>query len=354
MGDYPFLRHEFLTALHATGCASAKTGWQSVYLGLWRGATLAGAMPLYLKSHSRGEFVFDQQWAGAFERHGLAYYPKLLCAVPFSPVTGPRLLAQSTVDRRILAQGAVDLAAQLGVSSLHILFPNEADQACLRELGFMLREGIQFHWHNGGYTSFEDFLAALNHDKRKKIRQERRRVQEAGISFLWLRGDAIDDNQLEFFYQCYANTYRQHFSSPYLSLAFFRQIAQAIPDNLLWIMAAQGSEPIACAMNVIGQGTLYGRYWGAMEFVSGLHFETCYSQAIEYCIKHGLTLFEGGAQGAHKISRGLLPTPTWSAHWIADNRFADAIRQFLVDETRGIEDYREELDSHTPFKKPIV
>jgi len=311
-------------------------------------------MPLYLKNHSRGEFVFDQQWAEAFQRHGLAYYPKLLCAAPFSPVAGPRLLAKTGEDKRLLALGAVKLAAQIGVSSLHILFPDETDQASLREAGFMLREGIQFHWHNHGYACFEDFLAALNHDKRKKIRQERRRVHEAGLSFLWLRGDEIDDSQLEFFYQCYANTYREHYSSPYLSLDFFRRIAQAMPDNLLWIMALRSGEPVACAMNVMSGNVLYGRYWGALEFVSGLHFETCYSQAIEYCIRHGLQVFEGGAQGVHKMSRGLLPTPTWSAHWIADARFAEAIGRFLIDETQGIEQYREELDGHTPFKKPIT
>jgi hypothetical protein len=351
-GGCPFLRHEFLSALHETGCASPKTGWQALYLGLWRDGALAGALPLYLKSHSRGEYVFDHAWAAAFERHGLPYYPKLLCAVPFTPVAGPRLLAHNEEDRRTLAQGAVELARQLGVSSLHILFPDEAGRASLRGLGFLLREGIQFHWHNQGYARFEDFLAALNHDKRKKIRQQRRQIQAAGINFRWLRGADIDESQLEFFYRCYANTYREHFSAPYLSLEFFRRIAQTLPDNLLWIMALRGDEPIACALDVIGPGVLYGRYWGAAEFVSGLHFETCYAQAIEYCIAHGLASFEGGAQGVHKMSRGLLPTPTWSAHWIADAQFAEAIRTFLADETRGIEHYREELDSHTPFKQP--
>ena len=353
-GDYPFLRHEFLSALHETGCASPSTGWQAVYLGLWRGGTLAGAMPLYLKNHSRGEFVFDQQWADAFQQHGLPYYPKLLCAAPFTPVTGPRLLARAAEDKRTLALGAVELAARLGVSSLHILFPDAADLDCLRGLGFMLREGIQFHWHNPGYASFEDFLGALNHDKRKKIRQERRRAAEAGISFLWLQGADIDERQLEFFYQCYANTYQAHWSKPYLSLAFFRRLLDTMPDHLLWIMAVRGAAPIACALNVVGAGSLYGRYWGTTEFVSGLHFETCYSQAIEYCIRHGLQVFEGGAQGEHKMSRGLLPTPTWSAHWIANPGFAEAIARFLAQETRSVEHYREELDGHTPFKKPTT
>jgi len=350
-GDYPFLRHGFLSALHETGCASPKTGWQALYLGLWREGRLAGAMPLYLKSHSRGEFVFDQQWAAAFERNRLPYYPKLLSAAPFTPVAGPRLLARTDEDKRILAQGAVSLAGQLGVSSLHILFPDETDRRVLQQMGFLLREGVQFHWHNAGYAGFEDFLAALNHDKRKKIRQERRRVQEAGITFRWLTGRDITESQLQFFYQCYAHTYHEHWSSPYLSLELFRRWAEAMPDNLLWIMAMCGDSPIACALNVIGNGVMYGRYWGTMEFISGLHFETCYSQAIEYCISQGLKVFEGGAQGEHKMARGLLPTPTWSAHWIADPRFEEAIRRFLHEETQGVEHYLEELDGHKPFKK---
>lgn len=350
-GDYPFLRHEFLSALHETGCASAQTGWKPLYLGLWRESALAGAMPLYLKTHSRGEFVFDHQWANAFERNGLAYYPKLLCAAPFSPVTGPRLLADSDAERQRLAQGAVELAQRIGVSSLHILFPGQTDRMVLERMGFMLREGIQFHWHNAGYGSLDDFLAALNHDKRKKIRQQRRRIAEAGITFRWRQGSDISEAELEFFYRCYANTYEQHWSSPYLSQGFFRRITQTMPDNLLWGIALRGNEPVACAMNVIGQDALYGRYWGATEFVPGLHFETCYIQAIDYCIQHRLKRFEGGAQGEHKIARGLLPTPTWSAHWVADSRFAAAIGRFLEEESLGIEHYREELDGHTPFKK---
>ncbi len=351
VGDYPFLRHEFLLAIQDSGCVSAETGWEPLYLTLWHGQTLAGAIPLYLKSHSRGEFVFDHGWADAFERHGLAYYPKLVCAAPFTPVSGPRLLANTHGDRRILAEGAIDLARRIGVSSLHILFPNETDLAVMRELGFMLREGLQFHWHNAGYENFDGFLAALNHDKRKKIRQERRHAHEAGISFIWLKGREIQNWQIEFFYHCYVNTYHEHWSSPYLNLDFFRRIAKAMPDNLLWIFAVRGDDPVACAMNVLGDDVLFGRYWGAKQFVSGLHFETCYSQAVEYCIQHGIAHFEGGAQGVHKMARGLLPSPTWSAHWIAHSGFAKAINQFLDDEKSNIEHYIEELNAHTPFKK---
>ena len=351
VGDYPFLHHEFLIAIQDSGCVSAETGWEPLYLTLWHGQTLAGAMPLYLKSHSRGEFVFDHGWADAFERHGLAYYPKLVCVAPFTPVTGPRLLANTHGDRRILAEGAIDLARRIGVSSLHILFPNETDLAVMRELDFMLREGLQFHWHNARYDNFDGFLAALNHDKRKKIRQERRHAHQAGISFIWLKGREIQNWQIEFFYHCYVNTYHQHWSSPYLNLDFFRRIAKSMPDNLLWIFAVRGDDPVACAMNVLGDDVLFGRYWGAKQFVSGLHFETCYSQAVEYCIQHGIARFEGGAQGVHKMARGLLPSPTWSAHWIAHSGFAKAINQFLDDEKSNIEHYIEELNAHTPFKK---
>ena len=351
VGDYPFLRYEFLSALQETGCVSVETGWKPVYLTLWDEGILVGAMPLFLKSHSRGEFVFDQGWADAFERHGLSYYPKLLCAAPFSPVTGPRLLVNNSLYRHILAEGAIALAKQLRVSSLHILFANETDLSTLRELGFMLREGIQFHWNNADYKSFDQFLSALNHDKRKKIRQERRRAGEAGLVFRWIKGSEIEDKLLEFFYHCYVNTYHEHWSSPYLNLEFFRRITRAMPDNLLWIFAFRGNDPIACAMNVLSDNALFGRYWGCTQFISGLHFETCYSQAVEYCIQHRIQRFEGGAQGIHKMARGLLPTPTWSAHWIAESRFSDAIKQFLDDERLNIEHYMEELNQHTPFTK---
>lgn len=351
VGDYPFLRHEFLVAMQMTGCVGGETGWEPLYLTLWQGDELLGAMPLYVKHHSRGEFVFDHNWADAFENHGLSYYPKLICAAPFSPVTGPRLLANNAECRSLLAKGAIAAAQQLKVSSLHILFPNATDLMTLRELGFMLREGLQFHWHNAGYQNFDGFLSALNHDKRKKIRQERRHAQEAGLSFFWRKGTEISASQLEFFYYCYVNTYHEHWSEPYLNLDFFRQITQTMPDKLLWIFAVRGEEPVACAMNVLGDNALFGRYWGTTQFVSGLHFETCYSQAVEYCIEHGISRFEGGAQGVHKMARGLLPTATWSAHWIARADFAGAIKKFLDDEQLMVEHHIEQLNTHTPFKK---
>ncbi|HYG45279.1 MAG TPA: GNAT family N-acetyltransferase [Bordetella sp.] len=350
-GTQPFVRHEFLAALHDTGCAAPDTGWAPYYLVLRRDGQLAGAVPLYLKAHSRGEYVFDYAWADAFERHGLRYYPKLLAAVPFTPVGGPRLLAAHPDDRLELARGLIELAQGLKVSSLHILFPDEQDLAALRQAGYLVREGVQFHWRNAGYANLDAFLAALNHDKRKKIRQDRKKVQAAGIEYRWLRGAQIDADALAFFYRCYRHTYFSHGNPPYLSGEFFQCLHRDLPDALVLILALRDGEPMAAALNMLGGDTLYGRYWGALDFVPGLHFETCYLQSIAYCIQHGLASFEGGAQGEHKMARGLLPTPTWSAHWIADARFATAIEDFLERETAAVDGYLGELETHTPFRR---
>ena len=308
-------------------------------------------MPLYLKGHSRGEYVFDHSWADAFYQHGIRYYPKLLSAIPFTPVTGPRLLAHSLEHKRLLALGAVQLAKQLEVSSLHILFPDDGDKQVLEDIGYMLRSGVQFHWTNAGYSDFEAFLATMNQEKRKKVRQDSRKVAEAGIGFRWLRGGEIADADLRFFYRCYELTYQAHGSSPYLNLEFFRRILAAMPESVLVVLAERDGSPVAAALNVIGENVLYGRYWGTTEFVPGLHFETCYAQAIRWCIANRVDSFEGGAQGEHKMARGLLPTPTYSAHWISDNRFAAAISDFLERETSVIADYRAELGEHAPFRK---
>lgn len=350
-GMQPFVRHAFLAALHDTGCASPDTGWAPYYLVLRRDGRLAGAVPLYLKAHSRGEYVFDYAWADAFERHGLPYYPKLLAAIPFTPVGGPRLLAANPADRLELARGLIELAQGLKVSSLHILFPDEQDLAALRQAGYMVREGVQFHWHNAGYPDLDAFLAALNHDKRKKIRQDRKKVQDAGVQYRWLRGAQIDAESLSFFYRCYRHTYFLHGNPPYLSAEFFQHLHRDQADALVLILALRNGEPIAAALNMQGGSTLYGRYWGALDFVPGLHFETCYLQSIDYCIQHGLARFEGGAQGEHKMARGLLPTATWSAHWVADARFAAAIEDFLERETHAVDGYLGELEAHTPFRR---
>jgi len=350
-GPQPFVRHEFLSALHDTGCASAETGWTPYFLALRRDGQLAAAVPLYLKTHSRGEYVFDFAWADAFERHGLRYYPKLLSAVPFTPVAGARLLAAHHDDRMALAHGLIELAQGLKVSSLHLLFPCAQDLAALREAGYMIREGVQFHWHNPGYADMDQFLAAMNHDKRKKIRQDRKKVAQAGISYRWLTGSQIDAASLAFFYRCYCRTYYEHGNPPYLNEAFFTRIHAELPDALVLVLAMRDGEPVAAALNLRGGDSLYGRYWGSETYVPGLHFETCYLQAIEYCIAHGLSRFEGGAQGEHKMARGLLPTPTWSAHWVADRRFADAIQDFLDHETPAVQRYMDELEAHAPFKQ---
>ncbi|WP_373991456.1 GNAT family N-acetyltransferase [Duganella sp. BuS-21] len=349
-GDNPTLAYAFLHALHETGCAAANTGWSPRYLVLQRDGVLQAAMPLYLKDHSRGEYVFDHAWADAFHRNGIPYYPKLLSAVPFTPVTGGRLLAHNAEDRQLLARAALQVAQQLGTSSLHILFPDDQDKQALADAGYMLREGVQFHWENQDYADFDAFLASMKMEKRKKIRQDRKRVQEAGIHFEHLAGAAITDQVLRFFYECYVSTYQAHFSKPYLSLAFFRRLLAETPDSLMIVLAKRGDAPVAAALNLVGGNVMYGRYWGTLEFVSGLHFETCYVQSIAYCIRHGMARFEGGAQGIHKMSRGLVPTPTWSAHWVADPRFADAIADFLAQETAAMNDYIDELAEHLPFK----
>ncbi|MBI4190767.1 MAG: N-acetyltransferase [Betaproteobacteria bacterium] len=351
-GDDPFLRHEFLNALHETGCAGAATGWTPRFLILRENDALAGAMPLYLKSHSYGEYVFDWAWADAYQRHGLRYYPKLLNAVPFTPVSGQRLLADSRERRRLLLAAALELARTCRASSLHCLFPPAAQAAEMQDCGLLLRHGVQFHWHNDGYADFNEFLATLNHDKRKKIKQERRRVRDAGISFEWFAGSAITDARWAFFNRCYRETYRQHRSTPYLNLDFFRAIGRTMPENIALVVALRERRPVAASLNVHNGKRLCGRYWGALEYHPGLHFEACYYQVIEYCIAHRIGTFEGGAQGEHKMARGLLPVETHSAHWLAHPQFAAAIEDFLTRETRDMSRYLDELDEHSPFKIP--
>ena len=349
-GDDPFLRHEFLHALHETGCAGAATGWAPRFLGLREDGALAGAMPLYLKDHSYGEYVFDWAWADAYQRHGLRYYPKLLNAVPFTPVTGERLLAAHGGQRRQLLDAALELAREAGVSSLHCLFPPVAQAAEMEAGGLMLRHGVQFHWRNHGYADFEGFLATLNHDKRKKIRQQRRQVHAAGISCEWFAGSAITDALWVFFNRCYRETYRQHRSTPYLNLDFFRAIGRLMPENIVLIVAMRDSKPIAASLNIHNGQRLCGRYWGALEYHPALRFEACYYQVIEFCIANGIASFEGGAQGEHKIARGLLPVATQSAHWLAHPQFAAAVEDYLQRESRGIAAYVDELGARSPFK----
>ena len=344
-GGQPFVRHEFLSALIDTGCAAGASGWLPRFLLLRRAGSLAGAMPLFAKSHSYGEYVFDWAWADAHERHGVEYYPKLLCAVPFTPVRGTRILG----EKAPLIEAALHLAREL--SSLHVLFPLEEEARLLAARGMMLRRTVQFHWHNRGYADFEAFLAALSHGKRKNIRQERRRVREAGVRFRWLEGAAIERAHWEFFSRCYRRTYAAHRSSPYLNLAFFLRLGESLPQNTVLVLAEREGRPVASALLLRDASRLYGRYWGATEHIPLLHFECCYYQAIEYAIARGLEAFEGGAQGEHKIFRGLLPVETLSAHWLAHPQFARAVESFLEREGAGIARYVDELCEHSPFKE---
>ena len=354
----PFLRHEFLDALHVARCAVDDTGWSPHFVTLTdeRTGRLAAAAPVYAKQHSYGEYVFDWAWADAYQRNNLPYYPKLLCAVPFTPVQGTRLLAADDDARRHLAATLLAFAEQSNVSSLHVLFPTGDEARLLESMGMMLREGVQFHWLNDGYRHFDDFLGTLEQKKRKNIRAERRKVHDAGVTFRRLTGDQITDADWRFFSRCYQQTYREHYSSPYLNLDFFRTIGATMPENLLLVIAEADGKPIASALAVYrrgehGGGTLYGRYWGAIEHVPCLHFETAYYQLLEFCIEAGLDTFEGGAQGEHKLARGFLPTVTHSAHWLAHPAFSDAVARFLERETEHIHAYVDELREHDPFRR---
>ncbi len=347
----PTLAFAFLDSLHRTGCAARSSGWSPRYPTLWDGGRLVAAAPLYEKSHSFGEYVFDWAWADAYERHSLAYYPKLLCAVPFTPATGPRLLARGAAERTALARALVELAQTSHTSSLHVLFPADADAAALRALGLLERTGVQFHWRNPGYASFDEFLGALSHDKRKKIRQERRRLSEAGVTMRRLAGAQASAKDWDFFTTCYRRTYREHRSTPYLNRAFFGMLAERMPGNVLLVIAEREGRPIAAALDLFGAHALYGRYWGSVEYVPGLHFETCYYQAMEFCIERRIALFEGGAQGEHKHARGFLPERTRSFHWLAHPAFNRAVDDFLAREGAGISEYVDELNERSPYRR---
>jgi predicted N-acyltransferase len=350
-GWRPLLSHAFLHALHETGCASERTGWAPRYLIARRAGQLIGAVPLYLKSHSYGEYVFDWSWADAYHRHGKRYYPKLLAAVPFTPATGPRLIAADRPTRRLLLDTALKLLAQEELSSLHILFLDSGEADECAAAGMLLRNSVQFHWANSGYRDFADFTSTLNHSKRAKIRQERRKLAATGASFLRLTGREIDPAQWRFFFRCYTKTYREHHSTPYLSLEFFQRLGRDMPDNVLLVLGLKSGKPLCAALDVFNADTLWGRYWGATEYVPGLHFEACYYQAIEFCIERRIALFEGGAQGVHKLARGFLPVMTQSAHAIADPDFARAIARFVSRERDDVAQSVDELERASPFRK---
>ncbi|MES2299157.1 MAG: GNAT family N-acetyltransferase [Pseudomonadota bacterium] len=346
----PFLSYAFLHALHASGSANAASGWQPQYLALYDGDALAAALPLYLKSHSYGEYVFDWAWAEAYQRHGIDYYPKLLSAIPFTPVSGARLMARDEHARAALLAALCALQGKLEVSSTHILFPPQQEAQALEQAGFMLRSGVQFHWLNEGYRDFEHFLASLEMKKRKNIRAERRKVAQAGVTLRRVPGTEASEADWKFFKRCYDHTYATHFSSPYLNLDFFLRIGASMPANILLVIAERAGAPIAASLVIHNGATLYGRYWGELEHVPCLHFETSYYQPLEFCIEQGIAVFEGGAQGEHKMARGFRPTRTWSAHSLAHPAFADAVEQFLRRERGGIDNYLDELREREPFR----
>jgi hypothetical protein len=355
--EQPFVRHEFLLALEASGCASPRTGWtaQHVVLEDSNGRAI-GAMPLYRKGHSRGEFVFDFSWANAYAQHGLKYYPKLLTAIPFTPVRGPRMLAAAGADQSAIAaalvKAAKDYARSEHLSSWHVLFPSEENLMTLKSAGLIERRDCQFHWFNQGYESFDAFLATFTAEKRKKAKRERRRVADAGIEFDTRLGGEMDNALWRAVYEFYADTFYRHGHEPYLNLDFFKRIAATMPDKLMLKIARHGPLPIAVAIFFVSEDALFGRYWGAGGNFHSLHFETCYYQGIEYCIEHKLQRFEPGTQGEHKVPRGFVPTLTSSAHDIVDERFSAAIRDFAVREARGVDRYAAAVNEHVPYHRP--
>ena len=373
----PFLRHEYLAALEQSGSATPATGWTAQFITLWRGGELHAACPLYLKEHSYGEYVFDWAWANAYQQNGIAYYPKGLIAVPFTPVPGARLLARDPAARRALVQAVVAWCRQRKLSSLHLLFGADDDVAACEREGLMLRHTVQFHWSNempaaigiganegpARYATFDDFLAGLAHEKRKKIRQERRKVADAGVSFRWCAGADIAAADWNLFYRCYERTYLEHGNAPYLTRDFFRRMARELPQHWLLFVAERRGKPIATSLIALSEPVArpaaasaaprvaYGRYWGALERVDCLHFDACYYQPLQWCIEHGFDRFEGGAQGEHKMARALMPVKTTSAHWLAHPAFADAVERFLAREGEGIDRYMEHLEQRSPFKQ---
>ena len=348
----PFVSYEFLNALETSNSVAPDAGWAPVHLVLESHGEIAGLAPLYVKGHSQGEYVFDHHWADAYLRAGGQYYPKLLCAAPFTPVPGPRLLAKTNAARTQLAAALRQATQQMGVSSLHVNFTTQEDQTALTQAGFLPRMGEQFHWFNRGYESFDDFLANLSSRKRKAIRRERRGAFASGVTIRQLVGAEIEARHWDAFWMFYQDTGARKWGTPYLTRSFFSKIANAMPQRLLMIVAERNGAPIAAALNFIGGDTLYGRYWGCTEDVPFLHFEICYYQAIDYAVAHGLARVEAGAQGQHKIARGYEPAPTWSAHWVVDDGFRDAIDHYLQAERRQTGMEIEALRDYMPYKKP--
>ncbi len=357
--DNPFLRHEFLAALEQHGCVGDHWGWRPRHIVLSDDSNrLIGAVPLYLKDNSYGELVFDWNWADAYQRNGLRYYPKLVSAIPYSPVTDARLLVHPDADRAAvetqLIAAARDLLEAERASSLHWLFPDDAQMNTLEQHGFLRRTGCQFHWFNRGYESFDHYLDHFTRDRRKKVKQERRKVRDANVTLEVLHGDEISSEQWAIFHRFYTTTFDKRGGHATLTLAFFKAIARTLPRNIVLVLAIHEGRYVAGALNLRSSDTLYGRHWGCLEEFDSLHFEACYYAGIDYCIAHSLKRFEPGAQGEHKVWRGFEPTPTWSAHYLNHHGFNDAVARYLQQEHESMAEYMQELRSHLPFKQEGV
>lgn len=348
----PFLSYAFLHALEKSGSAVAETGWAPYHLALENDeGSIKGVVPMYLKSHSQGEYVFDYSWADAFERAGGRYYPKFQCSVPFTPATGRRLLTTSTEYEEYLVSGMMQVAEKMKVSSIHVTFAEQEQWARMGKMGFLQRTDKQFHWHNDNYCSFEDFLAQLSSKKRKNIRRERRVALSTGVEIECLTGDSLREEHWDAFYQFYVDTGSRKWGTPYLTREFFSLITESMANDILLILCRRDGRYIAGAINFIGGECLYGRNWGCIEDHPFLHFEVCYYQAIEFAIERGLARVEAGAQGPHKLARGYLPSLTHSAHWIVNESFRDAIHHFLKEESRYVQEEIDYIGEHSPFKK---
>lgn len=353
--EVPFLRHEFLAALEHTHCVGSSTGWTPSYVTLRDERGLAAAAPCFIKTHSYGEFVFDFSWAQAYAQYGRRYYPKLTVAIPFTPATSPRLLIRPDLDtartRKQLVKAIEEHAAHARLSSVHALFLEEEDRKTLESCGWLMRRDCQFHWTNHGYSSFDAYLETFTAEKRKKARRERRRVAEAGITFLTLHGPELDKRMLDHVYAFHRDTFLRHGHEPYLTREFFTHVARDLGEALMVKVAMLSGRPVAAAIFFRSPSALYGRYWGSAADFHSLHFETCYYQGIEYCIEHGIARFEPGTQGEHKIARGFEPTLTWSGHSITDPAFRAAIRDYLKREGRAVDEYAAEVQRHVPYRE---
>lgn len=356
--DNPFLRHEFLSALETHGAVSRENGWAPHHLLLWQDDQLMGAAPAYLKGNSRGEFVFDFAWAHAYERNGLAYYPKLIIAVPYSPINGPRMLLAPGYPaeglRQALADGARQMVEEMELSSVHWLFADAAEIEALQDCAYSLRLGCQYHWYNAGYADFDAFLAGMSSKKRKNIRRERRRVSDQGLHLRTLHGDEIEPDLWDALHGFYAKTFYEHGNLPVISRDCFAELGRQMTDRMVVFVAEDAGRPVAAAICFRSSDTLFGRYWGSERDYDGLHFEACYYQGIEYCIRHGLTRFEPGAQGEHKVPRGFLPTLTRSAHHLTDARFRAAVDDFLDRERPAVHAFAADLMRDAPFREEVL